>query len=134
MRERIIVIIRKELRQALRDARMRTMLFVPPIVQLLIFGFAVNMDVDHSRIAWMDSDGTPLSRELRDRFQGSGRFDIVAAPETEKDVQRVLDRGEAHAVIRVPVDFERDLKRGHPVQMQVLVDGTNSNTASLVAA
>jgi ABC-2 type transport system permease protein len=66
MWERIRVILRKEFIQMLRDPRMRILLFVPPVVQLLVFGFAVNMDVDHARIAWMDMDRTPLSRDLRE--------------------------------------------------------------------
>src|SRR5688572_28888956 len=134
MWERIRAILWKEFLQTLREPRMRVMLFVPPIVQLLIFGFAVNMDVDHARIAWMDMDRTPLSRELRARFEGSGRFDVVALPANEEEVQRALDHGEAEAVVRVLPNFERDVNRGHPTQVQVLVDGSNSNTASLVSA
>jgi ABC-2 type transport system permease protein len=134
MWERIRVMLRKEFIQALREPRMRLMLFVPPMVQLLVFGFAVNLDVDHTRIAWMDLDRTPLSRELRARFEGSGRFDIVSQPENETDVQRALDRGEAQAVVRVLPGFERDVQRGRPTDVQVLIDGTNSNTASLVAS
>jgi ABC-2 type transport system permease protein len=134
MWERIFVILRKELIQALREPRMRVLLFVPPIVQLLVFGFAVNLDVDHARIAWMDMDRTPESRSLRDRFTGSGRFDIVSAPESEEDVQRTLDRGEAQAVVRIPLGFARDTARGRATEVQILIDGTNSNTASLVAS
>jgi ABC-2 type transport system permease protein len=134
MWERIRVILRKEFIQALRDPRMRILLFLPPVIQLLVFGFAVNLDVDHVRMAWMDMDKTPLSRELRERFSGSRRFDIVAEPENEKQVQDVLDRGRAEAVVRVLPDFERDVRRGRPTAVQVLVDGTNSNTASLVAS
>src|SRR5437764_14784688 len=134
MWERILVILRKEFLQSLREPRMRVLMFVPPIVQLLVFGFAVNLDVDHTRIAWMDMDRTPLSRELRARFEGSGRFDVVSQPESEEDVQRTLDRGEAQAVVRVLPSFERDVKRGRPTEVQVLVDGTNSNTASLVSS
>src|SRR5438874_10102220 len=133
MWERIGVILRKEFIQALREPRMRALLFVPPMVQLLVFGFAVNLDVDRARIAWMDMDGTPASRELHDRFTGSGRFEMVAAPDNEAQVQRVMDRGEVQAVIRVLPGFARDLARGRTAQVQVLVDGTNSNTASLVA-
>jgi ABC-2 type transport system permease protein len=103
-------------------------------VQLIVFGFAVNLDVDHARIAWMDMDRTPASRSLRDRFTGSGRFDIVAAPESEEDVQRTLDRGEAQAVVRIPLNFARDTTRGRATEVQILIDGTNSNTASLVAS
>jgi ABC-2 type transport system permease protein len=103
-------------------------------VQLIVFGFAVNLDVDHARIAWMDMDRTPASRDLHDRFTGSGRFEVVAEPGNEQEVQRVLDHGEAQAVVRVPVGFARDLERGRPTAVQVLVDGTNSNTASLVSS
>src|SRR5213082_821096 len=106
MWERIRVMLRKEFIQALREPRMRVLLFVPPMVQLVVFGFAVNLDVDHTRIAWMDMDRSPLSRELRARFEGSGRFDIVATPQKETDVQRVLDRGDAQAVVRVLPNFE----------------------------
>jgi ABC-2 type transport system permease protein len=133
MWERIRVILRKELVQALREPRMRMLLFVPPLVQLIVFGFAVNLDVDITRIAWMDMDRTPLSRELRARFEGSGRFEVVLEAATEEDVQRTLDRGEAQAVVRVLPDFARDVLRGRPTAVQVLIDGTNSNTASLVS-
>jgi ABC-2 type transport system permease protein len=134
MWERIFTILRKELIQALREPRMRVLLFVPPMVQLIVFGFAVNLDVDHARIAWMDMDRTPESRGLRDRFTGSGRFDIVSAPASEEDVQRTLDRGEAQAVVRIPQGFARDTARGRSTEVQILVDGTNSNTASLVSS
>ena len=134
MWERIFVIVRKEFRQTLREPRMRLLLFLPPMVQLIIFGFAVNLDVDHVRIGWMDSDRTPASRELRAAFIASGRFDIVLWPETGEDVQRILDRGDAQAVVRILPDFARDLERGEAAQVQVLIDGTNSNTASLVAS
>jgi ABC-2 type transport system permease protein len=134
MWERIGVIIRKELIQTLREPRMRMLLFVPPLVQLIVFGFAVNLDVDHVRIAWMDMDRTQLSRDLRGRFEGSGRFDVVSQPANEEQVQDALDRGEAQAVVRVLPNLERDVRRGRPTAVQVLVDGTNSNTASLVSA
>lgn len=134
MWERILVILRKEFIQALREPRMRVLLFVPPMVQLIVFGFAVNLDVDHARIAWMDMDRTPASRDLRERFEGSGRFDVVALPQNEAEVHQALDRGTAQAVVRVLPEFERDIRRGTPAQVQVLVDGTNSNTAELISS
>ena len=134
MWERIRVILRKEFIQALREPRMRILLFVPPVVQLIVFGFAVNLDVDHARIAWMDMDRTPESRDLRARFEGSGRFDVVALPRNEDEVRMVLDRSGVEAVIRVLPNFARDLARGQSAQVQILTDGTNSNTASLVSS
>ncbi len=66
MWERIVQIVRKEVRQTLREPRMRGIILVPPLMQTIIFGFAVNLDVEQARIAWMDSDRTVQSRQLRD--------------------------------------------------------------------
>jgi ABC-2 type transport system permease protein len=134
MIERVMVMIRKELIQALRNPRMRVLLFMPPIIQLIIFGYAANMDVESARIAWMDMDRTPESRELLAAFAGSGRFELVGMPERDQEMQRLLDRGEADAVVRVLPGFARDLQRGRTAAVQVLVDGTTSNIASIVAA
>ena len=134
MWERVAVILRKEFIQTLRNPRMRFLLFLPPVLQLVVFGYAVTLDVDHARIAWMDMDNTPESRALLAKFEGSGRFDIVATPRSEQDVQKVLDDSAAHAVIRVLPGFARDLARGRSTEVQILVDGTNSNTASLVSS
>ena len=134
MRQRLRCMIRKEFLQTVRDTRMRAMLFMPPLIQLLIFGYAVNLDVDTARIAWMDQDHTPQSRELLSEFQGSGRFVIAATPGSESEMQSLLDRSTVDGVIRVLPGFARDLERGRSTSVQVLLDGTNSNTASIVAA
>jgi ABC-2 type transport system permease protein len=133
MRERLKVIIRKELIQALRDPKMRFMLILPPIIQLMVFGYAANLDVDMARIAWMDRDRSQESRELLSNLEGSGRFQIVATPERDAEMQRLLDHGDVDAVVRVLPGFARDVERGRPTSVQVLVDGTNSNTASIVS-
>jgi ABC-2 type transport system permease protein len=132
MLERIRRILIKEFRQTLREPRMRVILFVPPVMQLIIFGFAVNLDVDNANMIWMDGDRSPASRDLRAAFEGSRRFHVVAEPFDDAEVQRLLDHGEAQIAVRVMPGFARDLERGHQVEVQVLVDGTNSNTASLV--
>jgi ABC-2 type transport system permease protein len=134
MRERIRVILWKEFSQALREPRMRALLFMPPLIQLLVFGYAVSLDVDSARIGWMDMDRTPESRALLARFEGSGRFKVVATPQSEQDVQSELDHGDVHGVVRVLPGFARDLARGRSTEVQVLLDGTNSNTASLLSA
>jgi len=133
MRERLREIIRKEFRQAFREPRMRNMLFLPPLVQLLIFGYAVNLDVDHATMALMDRDNTPQSRELLAAFQGSGRFEVVAAPFTDREAQRLLDSNTVDTVVTVLPGFERDIQRGRTTSVQVLMNGTNSNTASIVS-
>ncbi|HWQ52114.1 MAG TPA: ABC transporter permease [Bryobacteraceae bacterium] len=134
MWERIREIIKKEFRQALREPRMRGVLFVPPLLQLIIFGYAVNLDVDSAAMAWIDQDRTPQSRELLAGFEGSGRFRIEATPNTEAEVQALLDRGEVVVAVNVLPGFARDIERGRTAAVQVLVDGTNSNTASLVSS
>jgi ABC-2 type transport system permease protein len=134
MWERIIVILRKEFRQTLREPRMRLLLIMPPLLQLVIFGYAVNLDVDNVRMAWMDLDRTPESRNLLAAFEGSGRFQVVAIPEHDSDVQVLMDRGKVEAVVRVQPGFARDIQRGNATTVQVLVEGTNSNTASLVSS
>jgi ABC-2 type transport system permease protein len=133
MRERLIEIIRKEFRQTFREPRMRTMLFLPPIIQLLVFGYAVNLDVSHSTMAWMDQDRTPQSRELLAAFQGSGRFEIRATPQNDGEVQALLDANKVDMVVRVLPGFERDIARGRSTAVQILINGTNSNTASIVS-
>ena len=134
MRERISAIIRKELSQMFRNRRTRWFLFVPPMFQLIIFGYAVNLDVDNLRMAWMDQDQSPQSHDLLADFQGSGRFLLTAVPQNEKEIQDVLDRGRSQLVVRVLPGFGRDIMLGRPAAVQILVDGTNSNTASLASA
>jgi len=134
MRERLLCIIRKEFRQAFREPRMRSMLFIPPLVQLFVFGFAVNLDVDHANLAWMDGDRTYQSRELLAGFQGSGRFDVVAEPANDREAQQLLDANQADLVVRVLPGFERDLERERSASVQVLINGANSNTASIVSS
>ncbi len=133
MRQRLRRIIRKEFIQALRDPRMRSMLFLPPLIQLMIFGYAASLDVDNAKIAWMDQDRTPESRELLSEFEGSGRFILAGMPNDERAMQRMMDRGQVDAVVRVLPGFARDVERGRTTSVQVLLDGTNSNTASIVS-
>jgi ABC-2 type transport system permease protein len=133
MRQRLRCMIRKEFIQTLREPRMRVMLFLPPLIQLLIYGFSVNLDVDSARIAWMDQDRSPESRELESEFLGSGRFTVVANPTGEKEMQELLDRGKVDGVVRVLPGFAHDVERGRATSVQVLLDGTNSNTASIVS-
>lgn len=130
--KRIWEIVKKEFRQVMRDPRMRTVLIVPPIAQSIIFGYAVNMDVEHARIAWVDSDRTVQSRELQASFAGSPSFEITRFLDADAEAGEVLDRGEVMAVVRVLPNFGRDILRGDTASVQLLVDGANSNTASIV--
>ena len=113
---------------------MRVLLFLPPVLQLILFGFAVNLDVENSRIGWMDLDRTPQSRQLLSAFQGSRSFVVAAAPGSQAEAQGLLDRGEVQAVVGVLPGFGKEILRGRTTAVQVLIDGTNSNTASLLAS
>lgn len=130
---RIGVIFKKEILQVWRDPRARALLIGPPIIQLIIFGYAVNLDVENSRLAWMDRDQSPASRELRADFEASPYFTIVRDIDDEAQVERVLDRGQVLAVIRIPERFAADLTKGRKPAVQALLDGTNSNTAAIAA-
>jgi ABC-2 type transport system permease protein len=133
MWERLVEIIRKEYRQAFREPRMRALLFMPPLVQLMIFGYAVNLDVDHCKMAWIDRDNSYQSHELLGAFQGNGRFEVIATPANDRDAQALLDAGKADAVVVVLPGFERDILRGRTTSVQILINGSNSNTASIVS-
>lgn len=134
MWERIREIIIKELRQTFREPRLRTMLIIPPVMQLIVFGFAVNLDVDNVKLAWLDQDRTPESRELIAGFQGSGRFRVTATPASEEELRKLLDSGEVAAAVRVMHGFAGDLHHNRTAEVQMIIDGTNSNTASLVSS
>jgi ABC-2 type transport system permease protein len=119
----------KELIQTLRDKRMRVILIIPPILQLIIFGYAANLDVKHIRTAIRDLDQSVESRDLIGRFGSSKYFDIVSFPNTPKDVKDLIDQGEVAVSIEIPTDFSRKLKKGDTATVQIVLDGSESNTA-----
>jgi len=119
----------KELIQTLRDKRMRITLIVPPILQLIVFGYAANLDVKHIRTAIRDLDQSVESRDLIGRFGSSKYFDIVSYPNTPGEVRALIDQGEVTVSIEIPTDFSRKLKKGDTATIQIVVDGTESNTA-----
>lgn len=133
MWERIRVIVRKELTVVLRDGRMRVILFLPPLIQLIIFGVVVNLDIEDNRVAWMDLDQSPESRELMNHFTGSRYFRLVEFPANEKEIDYLLDSGTVPVVIRILPGFGSDLQAKGQAQVQLLVDGSDSNTASILS-
>jgi len=119
----------KELIQTLRDKRMRVTLIVPPILQLIIFGYAANLDVKHIRTAVRDLDQSVESRDVIGRFGSSGYFDIVSFPKTPKEVRDMINQGTVAVSIEIPTDFSRKLKKADPAPIQMILDGSESNTA-----
>ncbi|MGJ5815249.1 ABC transporter permease [Paludibaculum fermentans] len=133
MWERVMEIIRKEFRQTLREPRMRGILIGPPILQMIIFGFAVNLDVEHVRLGWMDLDNTAQSLELRKRFEGNRTFTITAEAGDERAAQDLLDRGKVQCLVRIPARYSADVMAGRQTEVQILLDGANSNTAAIIS-
>jgi ABC-2 type transport system permease protein len=131
MFERIYHMLIKEFIQVFRDPRMRVVIFVIPCVQVLVIGYAVSTDVKHVRTALYDLDNSQSSRDLTARFVRSGYFDIVANVDNDQAAQGVLDRNDVTAVLRFNHGFAEELRAGRTAPLQILVDGTDSNTASI---
>ena len=130
---RIKHIIRKEFIQVFRDKRSRILLFLPPLIQLIIFGYAVNMDIRDIRLGIMDLSHSQQSRELIASFAASRYFRIVRIIEHEKGIRDLLDRGTVQGVLRINRDFAKKVKREEDTAVQLILDGTDSNTANLIA-
>ncbi len=130
---RIIHIARKEILQTFRDKRMLGILFIAPILQLIAFGYAATYDINYIPTAVIDYDNSRLSRELISTVEASGYFHIIEWPLDEEKLTELIDLGEVWCGIVIPADFDRTVNRGETVDIQVIIDGSNSNTAGIVA-
>ncbi len=131
MFNRVRYLFVKELIQVLRDKRLRMTLIFPPLFQLFIFGYAANMDVKNIRTAVRDLDQSVESRDLIARFSSSKYFDIVSFPQSPKEIESLIKKGDIALSIEIPSDFSRKLKKGDTASVQILIDGTESNTAMI---
>lgn len=105
--------------------------FAPASADLVLFGYAITMDIGNLDLAVQDHDRSAASRDYVDRFRASGYFTVVAAPDSDAQVRDLLDRGRAQVALAIPLHFARDLGQRRTVQVQVLVDGTDANTATV---
>lgn len=126
---RIINLTWKELLTVVKDPRSRVNLVVPPLLQVLVFGYAATYDLRSVPYAVVDPDRSGASRQLVSGFDGSGAFRRVADLPSVQGVPALVERSEALMVVQVPADVERRLFRGERPAVQVIVDGRNSNTA-----
>lgn len=131
MGERVWRMLVKEFIQVLRDPLMRAMIFAMPLIQQLMFGYAVTTDVEQVRTAVLDMDRSSASRALVDRIEASGYFDIVARPDDARALTGLLDRGEVTLALQLDAGFADALARGQPALVQTLVDGTDSTTGTV---
>lgn len=132
MLERVPAIARKETHELLRDPIYLGLAFVIPMMLMLLFGFGLILDVKHLPLAFEDHDGSPWSRDYRDRFVHSEYFDLVGVLDRHADVEEWLRTGRARVVIDVPPDFGRDLARGRPTAVGVTVDGSFPSRAAVI--
>jgi ABC-2 type transport system permease protein len=114
-----------------RDPRMKPLVFVSPIIQILLFGYAVNTDIINTGLFVVDLDRTPESRRLIEGFTSTAYFRTVGQSARAADLIDALDHGRAVVGIEIAPGFASDLKAGRPAPVQVLVDGTNSNTGTV---
>ncbi len=122
---RMRAVARKELRQLLRDPLTAGFVLGVPVVQLLLFGYAINQDIRHIDTALVDQDGSHISRKLVGQLEATQAFRIVAGAASEAEARRLLEAGEVQAAVVIPPDFSRSYYRGRGAQISVLVDATD---------
>ena len=127
-----LAVARKEMRQIGRDRRTLLILLFVPVFFLLVYGYALNFDIRHVRIAVQDNDRSTASRELISSFVNSGYFDLYGEVANDAEISRVIDRNDVRAVLVIPARFGSDVAAGRPTRVQFIVDGDNANTATTV--
>ena len=127
----IMAIVRKEILHILRDRRTLFLILLMPIVQLILYGYGINTDVKHLSTVLYDEDQSPLSRRLVNSFEQSAYFDMTSRARSFDELRGPLDQGRAKAGLHIPPRFARDLLAGRQAQLQLLIDGTDSNPANV---
>jgi ABC-2 type transport system permease protein len=123
---------RKEFWQIVRDRRTLMILLFVPAFFLMLYGYALNWDIRHVRLAVLDREHTAEARELVSAFVNSTYFDVVAAPASTGEIERLMDRGEARVALVIPEGMTRDLRSGRTASVQVIINGDNANTATAI--
>jgi len=132
MWQRILALMVKEFLALLKDKKSRFVIIGPPIIQLLVFGYAATFDLSNVPYAVYNEDGGAAARDLLARFQGSANFQQVGVISHDGQIRSMIDDKRALLVLHVGPRFSRHMALGEPAQLQVIVDGRNSNTAMLV--
>lgn len=132
MFNRIFAIAKKETRQLRRDTRMLFIVFFFPVVLLAIFGYAINFDVHHIKIAVYDQDKSEYTRDFVSGLISSEYFDLVTNIDDEIEIKRLLDEKIVQAVVVFPKDLSRKLLSKQEVKIQFLVDGVDGNSANVI--
>jgi ABC-2 type transport system permease protein len=125
-------VARKELSQILRDTRTLAILLFIPAFFLVLYGYALNWDIRHVPIAVVDRDHSRESRELISAFTNSSYFDLFGGASSMEEAERLVDHGEVRAILVIPEGMTKELRDGRTSTVQVLVNGDNANTATIV--
>jgi ABC-2 type transport system permease protein len=133
MWRRIRHIIIKEFIQVLRDKKLRFFLIVPPLVQLLTYGYVVNFDIKRVAVAVFDESRTMESRQLIDRFTSNDWFNVKYYVNSQKELLHLVDRGDITMALWFQWDFATRMRQGKSGRLQVIVDATDSNAALIVS-
>jgi ABC-2 type transport system permease protein len=129
---RMWAVARKEGIHIIRDWRSLVMGIAIPILLLILFGYALTLDVDEVPLAVWDQSGTQASRDFISRFEGSPYFALRRFVRTYAEVERAIDAGETSVALVIPVDFAMNVESGRATRVQAVVDGSDSNTATIV--
>jgi len=132
MLQRLFRMLIKEFLQMLRDPRMRVIIFGMPVIQMTIMAFALTTDVTNIRLAVLDMDKTPASRELISSFTAGNYFRIVNYLVSQNEITPLLDNSDVRAVLQIPSGFSKDILTENTVGIQLITDGTDSNSTSIV--
>jgi ABC-2 type transport system permease protein len=124
----------KELIQVVRDKRTRLILIVPPILQMLVFGYAANFDIRNVSTTIVDLDNTQQSRELISRFISSPYFNVEHQLSDAREAHKLIESGSTMLAIEIDTGFAQKLEKGQTAPLQVIVDATNSNTALIASS
>jgi ABC-2 type transport system permease protein len=130
--KRIRAIAKKEFKHLLRDFRMMAILVLFPVFLLLIFGYAINFDVHHIKLAVYDQEYSEVTRNLVKEFTNSEYFDLAGYLKSDKQLKDVLDTKTAQCIMVIPSDFSRKFYSKQIVKVQFLIDGVDGNTATII--
>jgi ABC-2 type transport system permease protein len=127
---RILDIAHKEILQLRRDRRMLPMIMIAPVLQLIIYGYAISTTISNIPTAVYDASHTPASRELISEIRSSGYFTIHYYPSALRQIDTLMDDGDATVSLVIPPDFSKNLSRRVPAPVQLIVDGSDPNSAT----
>jgi ABC-2 type transport system permease protein len=129
---KVLAVVVKEFRQMGRDRRTLLILLFVPAFFLLLYGYALSFDIRNIPLAVQDNDRSSASRQVISAFVNSGYFDLVADVSATREIDGLLERGTARAVLVIPTGFGRNAAAGRSTRLQLIVDGDNANTATTV--